>query len=325
MILLKTDCLDPYFNLASEEYLIDHAEDDLCMLWRNDKSVIIGNNQNAYAELNLPFVEANKVKVVRRLTGGGAVFHDPGNVNFTFIVKANEEERQKIDFARFTRPIIDFLHLHGANASLSGRNDILIDGKKISGNAQCVRNGRIMHHGTLLFSSDMNDIAESLRVDEEKIRSKGIKSVRNRVANISESIADDWDTVTFLGELENYICSSFGTEIRTFTEEEKKAIALLSETKYSTWAWNYGESKSFSSVKKARFPFGSVSVSLNAEHGVISDISFTGDFFSVDPISLLEKEMIGKKLEQTEILLSLEKIGRYIAGAMPEDILPLIL
>ena len=169
MRIIPTTSLDPHFNLAAEEYLLTQSKEEIFMLWRNDRSVIIGKNQNAYAELNLPFVEEHNVKVVRRMTGGGAVFHDPGNINFTFIVNSAEKA---IDFVPYTAPIIDYLRSLGADATLSGRNDILIDGRKVSGNAQCVLNGRTMHHGTLLFSSDMSELAGALKVDESKIKSE---------------------------------------------------------------------------------------------------------------------------------------------------------
>ena len=188
MKIYITDRTDPYFNLASEQYLLDTENDEVFMLWRNEKAVIIGRNQNAYAEINKPFVDEHGIKVVRRLTGGGAVFHDLGNVNFTYIVPRSD--CPTLDFERFSRPVINALRGLGVEAELSGRNDITVDGRKISGNAQCVYNNKVMHHGTLLFSADMSQMAGALNVDEEKIKSKGIKSVRARVCNLSEYLPD---------------------------------------------------------------------------------------------------------------------------------------
>jgi len=322
MRIIPTTSLDPYYNLAVEEYLLTESRDDIFMLWRNDRSVIIGKNQNAYAELNLPFVEANNVKVVRRMTGGGAVFHDPGNINFTFIVNSDEKN---IDFAPYTSPIIDYLRSLGADASLSGRNDILIDGRKVSGNAQCIGNGRTMHHGTLLFSANMNELAGALKVDESKIKSKGIQSVRSRVGNIADFLKEPTDILTFMSDLEKSIAAQHNAETRPLTESEIAAINTLADQKYRTWEWNFGRSKRFESEKSGRFPFGGVTVLLDTEQGKIKQAAIRGDFFSAGDISVLEKKLTGLRLSADDLRPVLEDVSAYIAGATAEDILPLLL
>ena len=189
--------LDPYFNLAAEQYLLERRDTaPVFMIWRNSPAVIIGKNQNAYAELNEAFIRENDIKVVRRLTGGGAVFHD---VNYTFI--SPKQGANALDFARFCAPIIEALCDLGANAVLSGRNDIEIDGRKVSGNAQTVCGDRILHHGTLLWSADLSKLAGALKVDPEKIASKGIKSVRSRVANIRDLIGSEMSATDFIDYL----------------------------------------------------------------------------------------------------------------------------
>ena len=189
MLFICHGATDPYFNLAAEEYVLEKGEGAAFLLWRNGPSVIIGKNQNAFAQLRLPFVQANHIQVARRLTGGGAVFHDLGNINFTFITDASEHDQ--IDFARFTAPIIANLKQFGVAATLNGRNDLLAVGRKISGNAQCVYHTedgrrRLLHHGTLLFSADLSRLSGALQVNREKMESKGIESVVSRVANIRE-------------------------------------------------------------------------------------------------------------------------------------------
>jgi len=272
MIIYRNTNNDPYFNLAAEQYLLDTKTGEMFMLWQNSRAVIIGKNQNAYAELDLDFVKKNDIKVVRRLTGGGAVFHDLGNINFSFIVPRAENEQ--LDFKRFTQPIIEALERLGvSNVCLSGRNDITVEGLKVSGNAQSVYNGKTLHHGTLLYSSDMSLLSGALRVDEEKIKSKGIKSVRNRVTNIKDCLPYPIDTGDFVAYLEDYTSRLYGAEIVEFTEEEKRDIQKLADEKYSSWEWNFGRSKEYSVRKKKRYKFGGVCVDLSLEFGVIKDIS----------------------------------------------------
>ncbi len=318
MTIILNEHTDPYFNLASEEYLIDHVGGEVMMLWRNAPSVIIGKNQNAYAEINEPFVRSKGIKVVRRLTGGGAVFHDLGNVNYTCIVP--RESGQTLDFARFAMPVIGALRALGVPAEFSGRNDITIEGKKVSGNAQCVRSGKMMHHGTLLFRSDMTDLAGALNVDPDKIKAKGIKSVRARVGNIGDYLPD-YDVLSFKHYLEEF----FEGEKRGFTEEEEKEIALLTEKKYSTWEWNFGESKELSVRKKKYFPFGLVDFRLSADGGVIRECDISGDFFGVSDVNELASRLIGVRLESEALKAAIDDPSDYIWGATASDLAELIL
>lgn len=311
MRIIHNKSTDPYFNLATEEYLIDNADEDIFMLWRNDRAVIIGRNQNTYAEINENFCRENGVKVVRRLTGGGAVFHDLGNVNYTFIT--NAEEAQALDFARFCKPIIDALGLFGVKAELSGRNDITAEGRKVSGTAQCVRNGRLMHHGCILYSADLSSVEGALKVNEEKMRSKGIKSVRSRVANLADLIYNAPDVEGFIDFIESH---TDGIR-RDLGEDEINAISKLTKVKYSTWEWNFGKSKNFSKTSTKRFPYGTVTVSYTLDAGVITEIVFEGDYFGTGDASELSKLLAGRRFgrEMTDGV----DFGKYIAGMTAED------
>ena len=316
---------DPYKNLASEEYLLESTADDTFMVWRNSASVIIGKNQNAYAEVNTEYTERNNIPVVRRLTGGGAVFHDPGNVNFTFITAADDSS--EIDFARFTTPITDCLGELGVTALLDGRNDIIAEGFKISGNAQCVYRRKdgtkmLMHHGTLLYDADVAALANSLRVNSEKMRSKGIKSVSSRVKNI-RSIGELSMTSE---EFADYVIRSaearFGAPAEMFTDDDLRKISAISESKYSTWEWNFGRSPEYGNSKTHRFPFGTVTADFTVEGGIIRAVAITGDFFGVADVSSVEEILTGTRFRRDDVLTALGTfpVSDVISGSTAADL-----
>ena len=308
---------NPYFNLACEEYLIDNAKDDIFMLWRNESAVIIGKNQNAYAEINEAFVKEHGIKVVRRLTGGGAVFHDLGNVNYTFIV--GEERTSKLDFERFCKPIIIALNNLGLDASLSGRNDIIANGKKISGTAQCVRNGKIMHHGCILYSADLSGVAGALNVNTDKMKSKGIKSVRSRVSNIADLLENPLPVESFI----EYIMNTAAGERLDLSEQEEKEVSKLADGKYSTWEWNFGKSKKYEKTVSKRFDYGVITVNYTLDGGIVTDISFEGDYFGVRDTKELSEKIIGKRFER-DIFNGID-VENYIFGASNNDLLSLLI
>lgn len=328
-IIINRTSSDPYFNLASEEYLLEHSQGDVFMLWQNAKSVIIGKNQNAWAEVNTDFAADAGIKVVRRLTGGGAVFHDPGNVNFTFITDAGGVT--EIDFARFASPIIRALAQLGVSAALDGRNDIIADGCKISGNAQCVyrrKSGerRLMHHGTLLYDADVSKMAGVLRPHDEKLHSKGIKSVRSRVGNIRDIGALSLDTDGFVEYLCRFAEEEYGAQASDFTGAESDGIAKLAREKYSTWEWNFGKSPEYGETKRKRFPFGVVEVSYTSRDGRINECSIGGDFFGTEDVSAVAAALIGVRLDRDDVASALERasVEAAISGADPETIASLI-
>lgn len=329
MLFICDGTTDPYFNLAAEEYVLEKGEREAFLLWRNEPSVIIGKNQNAYAQLHLPFVQANHIQVARRLTGGGAVFHDLGNINFTFITDAPEHDQ--IDFARFTAPIVANLRRLGVAAILNGRNDLLAAGRKISGNAQCVYHAgdgrrRLLHHGTLLFSADLSRLSGALQVNREKMESKGIESVVSRVANIRELPGYSGpDTVeAFLQNLADSAAVDYGAA-REYTLEESAAIRQLAEKKYNTWDWIFGQSGEYRVSREKRFDFGSVSVSLDAYKGVIRRIAFSGDYFGAEDTVRLEARLMGVPLEPKALTAALAGCEKYIYKSTSEQLAALIL
>ena len=309
---------DPYFNLAAEQYLLDTEDGQIFLLWRNDKAVIIGRNQNAYAEIDRAYVKEHNIAVVRRLTGGGAVFHDLGNVNFTFISPKSEDDL--LDFSHFCAPVVAALQKLGIPAELSGRNDMTVNGRKFSGNAACVYNGKSMHHGTLLFSADLSDVEGALNVDPEKMQSKGIKSVRSRVCNLKEYLPD-LDVIRFF----DYLKSEIAPDASYFSDGQIKEIQKLKDEKYGTWEWNYGVSKQYAKTVKKRYPFGSVEVSYTAENGILTDVKISGDYFGASPTKELEEKLTGKRLSYAELCAAMPDADKYISGASAYQIADIFL
>lgn len=298
-IYLETGSLDPFYNLAFEEYVLRNwKEGNLLILWQNANTIVIGQNQNAEAEINRSFVEANKINVVRRGSGGGAVYHDLGNLNYSFITNTGDSERLTMEI--FTRPIVEALKGLGLNAEASGRNDILVDGKKISGTAQRMVGGRILHHGTLLFDSDPEMIAGALRVDPSKFQSKSSKSVRSRIGTIRSALEQDMDLPTFWSYLKEALAPG-GLVKTTLTSEELAEIQTLRDTKYATWEWNFGRSPKFELSDKRRFPGGTLEVSLRVVSGHITNITFLGDFLSLASLEDLEQALQGCPFRREDV------------------------
>ncbi|MBO4217525.1 MAG: lipoate--protein ligase [Clostridia bacterium] len=330
MIIYRNTSTDPYFNMAAEQYLLDTAASPCAMLWRNSRAVVIGKNQNAEEQIDLAFCKAHGIVPVRRLTGGGAVFHDLGNVNFTFIAIG---DAKKLDFAAFSKPITDALAKLGVKCRLSGRNDIVVDTedgeRKISGEAQCVYEAggtkKVLHHGTLLFSADMSLLSGALLTDPEKMVSKGVKSVASRVVNIKDLIDTDLDVSGFLAFLEQSLAEEWGADPVGFSEADAAAVRKLADEKYATDGWLFGRYTRSASVKRKRFPFGTVEAALETSGGVIADIRFTGDFFGVKDVSLLSRSLIGTRLDEAGLAQALSCVGDYIHGARPGDITDLLL
>lgn len=304
---LRLTGTDPAFNLAAEEWLLDQAVGDVFMLWRNARSVIVGRNQNTLSQIDEAFVRQHAIPVVRRLTGGGAVFHDLGNVNFTFI--ALGQNVRDIDFGRFTRPIVAALGAMGVPCAFSGRNDLVIDGKKISGNAQHVAKGRVLHHGTLLFAADMADLSGALRVHPSKFADKAVQSIPKRVTNIASHLPAPMDVTEFMDRLMAHVSGGVDQGDPSLSPAETDAIARLAETKYRSWEWNYGFSPRYGFAKTTRTPGGLVEAHLEVVDGVIREARIFGDFFGVGDIAVLEARLRGCRHQRQALAAALAEVA----------------
>lgn len=281
MLIIRRHNTDPYFNLATEEYVLKEIKDDSFMLWRNAPSIIVGKHQNTLAEINLDYVSENDIKVVRRLSGGGAVFHDLGNLNFTFTMLG--EGNNLIDFRKYTEPILEVLVKLGIDARFEGRNDLTIEGKKFSGNAMHIWKNKVLSHGTLLFSSHMPDLGKALNADPLKFKDKAVKSVRSRVTNISEHLKTPMDVMEFSTLIENHIMEKYPEAILyELSEEDHARIRELVQFKYGTWEWNFGYSPQYNFRKVLRTNnSGTLEFDIDVTDGIIRDIKIFGDYFNM--------------------------------------------
>lgn len=304
------DNRNPYFNLASEEYLLKQTDGYYFYLWINDPAVIVGVNQNAFEEVNLSFVEQNGVKVVRRLTGGGAVYHDSGNLCYTVIAPYNSQEN---NYVKFTSPIIEYLNSLGVKAQFSGRNDIVIDGKKISGNAQTVYGNRIMHHGTILFSANPDALSGALNPNKLKMQSKGIKSIRARVTNVSDYLPNGFSIEQF----KNGLMQKFLTTCTPyqFNQKDKTEIEKLVREKYSTYEWNFSRSPKATNVFEGKFNFGIIKIYFDIQDGNMQNVQINGDFFCIKPIDYLINKLNGVKYTKESILQAFKGVEEVISCA----------
>ncbi|WP_457983393.1 lipoate--protein ligase LplJ [Bacillus paralicheniformis] len=318
---------DPRINLAIEEYCLKHLdpEETYLLFYINQPSIIIGKNQNTIEEINTKYVDENGIIVVRRLSGGGAVYHDLGNLNFSFITK--DDGNSFHNFKKFTEPVVAALKRLGVDAELSGRNDLMANGRKISGNAQFSTKGRMFSHGTLLFDSEIEHVVSALKVKKDKIESKGIKSIRSRVANISEFLDQKMTTVELRSMLLRYIFDTEG-EIPEYklTEKDWKIINQISKERYQNWDWNYGKSPKFNLQHSKRFQAGSVDIRLEVQKGVICECKIFGDFFGVGDVSDIEEKLTGVQYERKAIEEALQgvDIKHYFGNIQKEEFLDLV-
>lgn len=317
---------DPRINLAIEEYALKNLdiEDTYLLFYINEPSIIIGKNQNSVEEINTKYVEENGIHVVRRLSGGGAVYHDHGNLNFSFITKDDGESFH--NFKKFTAPVVEALKSLGVDAEMSGRNDLLAEGRKISGNAQFSTKGRMFSHGTLLFDSEIEHVVSALNVKKDKIESKGIKSIRSRVANIKEFLKEDITIEQFRQLLLEAIFKTKDVPEYELTEEDWKNIHELSKERYQNWDWNYGKSPKFNLQHSHRFPVGQIDIRLEVTKGKIENCKIYGDFFGVGDVSEIEELLIGVKYEKAEIAQAIETVdvNHYFGNITREELLDLI-
>ncbi|MBR6473496.1 MAG: lipoate--protein ligase [Firmicutes bacterium] len=325
MKYIESKSTDPYFNLALEEYVFESLpkDDSYFMLWQNSNTIVIGKYQNAVEEVNQQIVDERGIKVARRLSGGGAVYHDMGNLNFTFIV--DQKDVKGLNFRIFVVPIVETLRGFGVEAEFTGRNDITINGMKISGNSQYVRKQRVMHHGCIMLDSDLEKVADALKVREAKFRSKNSKSVRSRVTTINANAPRKISMDEFKSALKEHILGYESVEAYELTADDLREIERLRDEKYATWEWNYGRAAQYEMTREEKFDAGLVTVNMTAKDGRIVDIKFYGDFFGNGEIEDLENALRGVILDSRleDKLMELD-LGEYMSGVSPQELARLI-
>ena len=333
MLFVPNEITDPRINLAIETFLLQEMQVDepILLFYINEPSIIIGRNQNTIEEINKEYVDAHGIHVVRRFSGGGAVYHDLGNLNFSFIMKDDGQSFR--DFEKLTKPIIEALHELGVSgAQLKGRNDLVINDQKFSGNAMYATNGRMFAHGTIMFDSDINEVVNALMVKKEKIESKGIKSIRSRVTNIKPFLPASEQNMTTKDFRQAILLKIFGVdseaEIKTYTltDEDWQKVYAISDQYYRNWDWNYGQSPAFDLQRSQRFAIGSIEVRLNVAEGKISDLKIYGDFFGLGEIKDVEEKLIGTRYAKEDLAAVIDTIDlqKYFGNIEKTDFLGLI-
>ncbi|AUT06341.1 lipoate--protein ligase [Streptococcus parauberis] len=314
---------DPAYNIALEAYAFREltSEDEIFILWINEPAIIIGKHQNTIQEINKEYTDEHGIHVVRRLSGGGAVYHDLNNLNYTII--SNKSEEGAFDFKTFSQPVIATLADLGVKAEFTGRNDLEIDGKKFCGNAQAYYKGRMMHHGCLLFDVDMSVLGDALKVSKDKIESKGIKSVRARVTNILNELPEKITVNEFSDKILEKMKETYPdmTEY-VLSEDELVKIQESADTQFGTWDWTYGKAPEYTIERNVRYQAGKINTFANVQQSVIKNIKIYGDFFGIKDVEDIEKILIGTKYEYKDVLEKLKTIdtAQYFSRITVEEI-----
>lgn len=328
MIYIDNVSHDATFNLALEEYVFDclPKDESYFWLWQNDNTIVVGKHQNTAEEINASFVKAHNINVVRRLSGGGAVYHDLGNVNFTFI--ANTGNIETLNLQAYCLPVVNTLNKMGVKVELSGRNDLSIEGKKISGNSQYVKNGRIMHHGTLLYDSDLSVVSDALKVSSDKYTSKGFRSVSSRVTNIRPYLPEDMSIESFKNSLRSYMLTNNEGKVYHLTENDLDIIEDIQSKRYQSWDWTYGSSPTYCVKRKRRLEqCGILELFLNVEAGKIKDVQCYGDFFGEGMLPEVVQRIEGARLNEEELMSRLRgfDLDYYFHNIKTEDFVELLI
>ena len=325
MQYFETNSTDPAYNLAFEEYILTHfRQGNILILWQNDNAVIIGRNQNTAEEINQQFVNDHGIRVIRRNTGGGAVYHDLGNINYSFIADADSIDQAATQL--FLAPVVNALRGLGMDANFSGRNDILVSDRKISGTAQQLSKGRLLLHGTLLFDSNPEMISGALNPDPTKFQSKSVKSVRSRVGNIRQFLTHDMDLNSFWQSLKAQLTGN-GAILPNLSDADLSEIQKLKQEKYDTWDWNYGKSPKFEIQNKKRWSGGLLDIRMTVSGGKIDDLRIYGDFLALESITPLEEALSGCTFQKEALTQALESVclNRYIGTITKDELIQTIL
>jgi len=313
---------DPYFNIATDEYIFKHIEEDCFMLWRNDNAIIVGKHQNTLAEINVDYVKEKDIKVVRRLSGGGAVYHDLGNLNFSFTKTG--ENTEMVDFQKYTKPIIEVLQKLGVDAKFEGRNDLTIAGKKFSGNAEHVFKNKVLHHGTILYSSEMKDVSGALKINPLKYKDRAVKSIPKRVTNVADHLEKPISLEDFTERImQHVIDTNPGARRYEFSEEDLAAIRKIRDEKYAKWEWNFGHSPNYNFRQGVRTEGGTLEMNLEVKKGMIKAVKIYGDFFGTKDISEVESLLTNIPHEEKAIKdkLATVDIEKYFHKMSVDDLI----
>lgn len=325
MLIIRSDRTDAPFFHAAEDFLMENTLEPVFMLWRAKKCILLGKNQNAWKQVNLDYIKEREILLVRRSSGGGTVFCDLGNINFSFIENHGTEKVN--NYRLFTKPILEVLNQMEIPAIFSGRNDLTIEGQKFSGNAQYRIKNRLLHHGTLLFSADLKDLAGALKTDPLKYKDRGIESAAKRVTNIASHLKEPMDVLAFRELIYAHMLSKDPDAIvRDFTAKEIIAIEKIADNKYRDWNWTIGQSPKYDFHREHRFAGGIVEIDLSVQKGIVTDIVFHGDFLSRLDLMDIQTAMIGQR-HDPEILLSVLQqfpLEEYFYGIPAEELLSLL-
>ena len=326
MRYIKNPSTNPYYNMAFDEYCLESLpmDEPVFYLWQNRPAVIVGFNQEVNTEVNLDFLKENGIDLVRRVTGGGAVYHDLGNLNYTIVGRSENLER---DYPEYASIMAKALQTLGVPATLSGRNDILVEGRKVSGFAKRVCKNRLMVHGTLMYNVDVDVLTKVLNPSNTKLQSKGIASVRSRVANLCDYLPEIPNIQTFSNRLEEILsCNNADTEYQ-LSDTDLANIQLLTDKKFATWEWNYGRSPKATLTHSSRLACGTVEIHLTLTENRISSCRFGGDFLGNLPATDLESALIEViyDTENIEKRLSSFTISDYFDGVTVEELVKLII
>ncbi|HFH8012742.1 TPA: lipoate--protein ligase [Streptococcus agalactiae] len=314
---------DPAYNVALEAYAFQKLTDidEIFILWINEPAIIIGRHQNTIQEINKEFIDKNGIHVVRRLSGGGAVYHDLNNLNYTII--SNNTQEGAFDFQTFSKPVIDTLAKLGVKAEFTGRNDLEINGQKFAGNAQAYYKGRMMHHGCLLFDVDMSVLGQALKVSKDKIESKGIKSVRARVTNIVDHLSDKITVQEFSDSILAQMKEEYPEmDEYVLSDAELSEIQAMRDNQFATWDWTYGKAPEYTIERGVRYPAGKITTYANVENSTIKSVKIFGDFFGVKPVDDIEKMLEGVRYDYKDVLAALKTVdtSQYFSRMTPEEI-----
>lgn len=317
---------DAYFNLAMEEYLMKNIDEEIFYIYQNSPSVIIGKNQNPYTEVGIEYIKENNIKLVRRLSGGGAVYHDLGNMNYAFILPGHA--KFLYEFKKYSMPIVNSLNkAYGLNIEFSGRNDLIIDGKKISGSSQYVVDRRLLHHGTLLYNVDFSNVSKILLPNNDKLKTKGVKSVQSRVSNLTD-FDGEWDTDIY--SMVNILIKDIANDSEyTFTEDQIKEIKKIAESNKKSIEFILKNKKSFENQHVEYIPgFGTIEVYSNIDDGKISELEIFGEYFFKNDLVKVKNDIVGTRFDKESIIKfvnTIENFENYFHRLTKEKLVELIL